>query len=54
MSESDLELMLADAGATEAVGRALARAFPGAAHGYAALYLSGEVGAGKTTCARSA
>lgn len=53
MPESDLELMLADADATDALGRALARAFPGAAHGNAALYLSGELGAGKTTCVRS-
>jgi tRNA threonylcarbamoyladenosine biosynthesis protein TsaE len=52
-SESDLELVLADSSATEAFGAALARAFPGAADGFAAAYLSGELGAGKTTCVRS-
>jgi tRNA threonylcarbamoyladenosine biosynthesis protein TsaE len=51
--ESDLELVLADSSATEALGAALARNFPGAADGFAAAYLSGDLGAGKTTCVRS-
>lgn len=51
--ESDLELVLADSAATEALGAALARTFPGAADGFAAAYLSGDLGAGKTTCVRS-
>ena len=50
MSESSLELLLADAHATEVLGAALAGTFPG---GAAVVYLRGELGAGKTTCARS-
>jgi tRNA threonylcarbamoyladenosine biosynthesis protein TsaE len=53
MSTPELTLTLADAEATDALGRALAHAFPGATHGGAVLYLGGELGAGKTTCARS-
>jgi tRNA threonylcarbamoyladenosine biosynthesis protein TsaE len=53
MSNSELDLALHDSTATEALGTALARAFPGAADGLAALYLSGDLGAGKTTCVRS-
>ncbi len=53
MSASEIELNLADAEATDSLGKALARAFPGAARGCAVLYLRGELGAGKTTCARS-
>jgi tRNA threonylcarbamoyladenosine biosynthesis protein TsaE len=53
MSESEMKLSLVDADATETLGLALAQAFPGAAHGSAVLYLSGELGAGKTTAARS-
>jgi len=53
ISEPEIELALADAAATEALGMALARAFPGADRGCAVLYLQGELGAGKTTCARS-
>jgi len=53
MSAPEIELSLADAEATETLGEALARAFPGAVSGYAVLYLRGELGAGKTTCARS-
>ncbi len=53
MSESEINLNLVDADATEALGSALAQAFPGAAQGSAVLYLSGELGAGKTTAARS-
>ena len=43
------ELLLADAGATEALGAALARARP--AHGV--VFLEGELGAGKSTLARA-
>jgi tRNA threonylcarbamoyladenosine biosynthesis protein TsaE len=43
---------LPDSGATEALGAALAGAFPGAASG-AIVHLRGELGSGKTTCARS-
>ena len=53
MSEPEIELTLVDAAATEAMGMALARAFPGADRGCAVLYLEGELGSGKTTCARS-
>jgi tRNA threonylcarbamoyladenosine biosynthesis protein TsaE len=48
----DLSLNLPDSGATEALGQALARALPAAGSG-AIVYLQGELGAGKTTCARS-
>jgi tRNA threonylcarbamoyladenosine biosynthesis protein TsaE len=48
-----LELTLPDSAATEFVGAALARTFPGASQAYAALYLKGDLGAGKTTCVRS-
>jgi tRNA threonylcarbamoyladenosine biosynthesis protein TsaE len=54
---SSLEFELPDARATEALGAALARAYPrgvgGDAAGSAVLYLHGELGAGKTTCVRS-
>jgi tRNA threonylcarbamoyladenosine biosynthesis protein TsaE len=43
---------LPDSGATEALGAALARTFPGAASG-AIVHLRGELGSGKTTCARA-
>ena len=54
MSQSQLEFVLPDAIATEALGAALARAC-GALTGTdgAVIYLRGELGAGKTTCARS-
>jgi tRNA threonylcarbamoyladenosine biosynthesis protein TsaE len=52
MSEASLVFDLPDSGATESLGRALARAFPGAGSG-AIVHLRGELGSGKTTCARS-
>lgn len=51
--ESPLEFTLTDAEATEALGAALARTFPGASTGSASLHLEGDLGAGKTTCVRS-
>ena len=51
--EFPLEFTLTDAEATEALGAALARAFPGASTGSATLHLEGDLGAGKTTCVRS-
>ena len=53
MPDSAFDLVLRDRSATDALGEALARSFPGAADGVAALYLSGDLGAGKTTCVRS-
>ncbi len=53
MSAPEIELNLADAEATDTLGEELARAFPGALRGCALLYLRGELGAGKTSCARS-
>jgi tRNA threonylcarbamoyladenosine biosynthesis protein TsaE len=48
---------LADSGATEALGRALANSMARAGAGSSAVggvvYLQGELGAGKTTCARA-
>jgi tRNA threonylcarbamoyladenosine biosynthesis protein TsaE len=53
MAVMDVELELPDASATEILGVALARAFPGAEQASAALYLAGDLGAGKTTCVRA-
>ena len=69
MTPHSLDFNLPDSEATEALGRALARSLPGAtatggkaAGGKAAgedlskgavVYLTGELGAGKTTCVRS-
>jgi tRNA threonylcarbamoyladenosine biosynthesis protein TsaE len=53
MSGISVDFRLHDASATEALGAALARSFPGAAQASAVIYLQGELGAGKTTCARS-
>jgi tRNA threonylcarbamoyladenosine biosynthesis protein TsaE len=52
MSESELELRLVDSQATEMLGAALARAQLKGTSGDLVLYLQGELGAGKTTCAR--
>jgi tRNA threonylcarbamoyladenosine biosynthesis protein TsaE len=49
---NSIDLTLADASSSEALGAALARALPRNGEG-AVLYLQGELGAGKTTCARS-
>ena len=53
-----MSLTLADAAATDVLGAALARAFLGTAPaaraaGSAILHLNGELGTGKTSCARS-
>jgi tRNA threonylcarbamoyladenosine biosynthesis protein TsaE len=53
MAVFDVELALPDASATEILGASLARAFPGAEETSAALYLEGDLGAGKTTCVRA-
>ena len=56
MPKSLLDFDLPDSAVTEGLGAALARAFPGASAGAgvgAVLYLRGELGSGKTTCARS-
>jgi tRNA threonylcarbamoyladenosine biosynthesis protein TsaE len=50
MPRAPLSFDLPDSGATESLGRALAKAFPGAG---AIVHLRGELGSGKTTCARS-
>jgi hypothetical protein len=52
MPDADFELTLPDSGATDALGLALSKSFPGALEDCAVLYLYGELGAGKTTCAR--
>jgi tRNA threonylcarbamoyl adenosine modification protein YjeE len=53
MLQADLELALADSTATDALGAALARTFPGAVDGFAAAYFTGDLGVGKSTCVRS-
>jgi tRNA threonylcarbamoyladenosine biosynthesis protein TsaE len=52
MPEAPLRFALPNAGATDALGQGLARSFPGAATG-GIVHLRGELGSGKTTCARS-
>jgi tRNA threonylcarbamoyladenosine biosynthesis protein TsaE len=52
MPDAPLSFDLPDSSATESLGRALARAFPGAGSG-AIVHLRGELGSGKTTTARS-
>lgn len=51
--QAPLVLALPDTQATEILGAALAEGFPGAPVRAAALFLEGDLGAGKTTCARS-
>jgi tRNA threonylcarbamoyladenosine biosynthesis protein TsaE len=54
MSDFEWELMLKDSEATDALGAALARTLPGtAADRNLGLYLTGDLGAGKSTCVRS-
>jgi tRNA threonylcarbamoyladenosine biosynthesis protein TsaE len=50
MPTASLDFDLPDSGATEVLGAALARTFAGAG---AVVHLRGELGSGKTTCARS-
>ncbi len=52
MAGSQVDLLLTDAAASDGLGAALAAALPDAAAG-AVVHLHGELGAGKTTCARS-
>lgn len=52
MPQAPLSFDLPDSGATEALGAALARGFAGAGSG-AIVHMRGELGSGKTTCARS-
>jgi tRNA threonylcarbamoyladenosine biosynthesis protein TsaE len=51
MTKASMEFNLPDSGSTERLGGALARSFAGDAG--AVVYLRGELGSGKTTCARS-
>jgi tRNA threonylcarbamoyladenosine biosynthesis protein TsaE len=51
MPNASMDFDLPDSGITERLGVALARSFPGNAG--AVVYLRGELGSGKTTCARS-
>jgi tRNA threonylcarbamoyladenosine biosynthesis protein TsaE len=53
MIESVLQLRLSDTEATDILGSALARSLPSVALSPAVCYLRGDLGAGKTTCARS-
>jgi tRNA threonylcarbamoyladenosine biosynthesis protein TsaE len=48
-----LNLTLPDSAASDVLGLALASAFPGAASGAVVMFLQGELGAGKTSCARA-
>jgi tRNA threonylcarbamoyladenosine biosynthesis protein TsaE len=52
MSTASLDFALPDSGITERLGAALAHAFCASSTG-AVVYLRGELGSGKTTCARS-
>jgi tRNA threonylcarbamoyladenosine biosynthesis protein TsaE len=53
VSAHSLQLGLPDAEATDIFGQALAHALPSTAAGGAVVYLQGDLGAGKTTTARS-
>jgi len=48
-----LQVELPDAAATDGLGSALARAFPGATSHGVVVHLNGDLGAGKTACVRS-
>ena len=52
MPTASPDFALPDSASTEALGAALARAFPARSTG-AVVHLRGELGSGKTTCARS-
>jgi tRNA threonylcarbamoyladenosine biosynthesis protein TsaE len=52
MALASMDFRLPDPSSTEALGYSLARALPAANSG-AIVYLQGELGSGKTTCARS-
>ena len=52
MPSASMDFSLPDDSGTEALGAALARSFPSFASG-AVVYLQGELGSGKTSCARS-
>jgi tRNA threonylcarbamoyladenosine biosynthesis protein TsaE len=52
MRSVSMDFRLPDSSSTEALGSALARAFPTPGAG-AVIYLQGELGSGKTTCVRS-
>lgn len=47
-----MHLTLPHSAATDTLGRALAAGFPGANQAAVVLHLNGELGAGKTSCAR--
>jgi tRNA threonylcarbamoyladenosine biosynthesis protein TsaE len=53
MPDTPLRFELPDSGATEALGAALAKAFRESGLAGAVAHLRGELGSGKTTCARS-
>jgi tRNA threonylcarbamoyladenosine biosynthesis protein TsaE len=48
-----VNLILPDPAATDILGRALGEAFPGAGEAPVVLHLNGELGSGKTSCARA-
>ncbi|HXA34911.1 MAG TPA: tRNA (adenosine(37)-N6)-threonylcarbamoyltransferase complex ATPase subunit type 1 TsaE [Steroidobacteraceae bacterium] len=53
MPTTSMDFDLADSSVTEALGGALARTLPSALPAGAVLYLQGDLGTGKTTCARA-
>jgi tRNA threonylcarbamoyladenosine biosynthesis protein TsaE len=53
MSLHSSEFALPESGSTEALGAALARAISGGGAAGGVIHLRGELGSGKTTCARS-
>src|SRR5271154_698596 len=52
MPSASMDFSLPDNSGTEVLGASLARSFPPSRSG-AVVYLQGELGSGKTTCARS-